>query len=106
MKQGELVREVGVLCLVVVLGAAALCPIVRATWIIAGLTTAGSTPEDRALALGAAVAAAGLCAIVACLVLRLRNYNRDLVEPPALTGPIVIVALGAALALGAAALAR
>jgi hypothetical protein len=61
-------------------------------------------PYDRstgAIALGSLIATAGLSAIVICLVLRLRDNTNDLVEPPALVGPIVVVAIGAALALGA-----
>lgn len=51
--------------------------------------------------LGVTIATTGLSATVICLLLRLRNHDNDMVTPPALTGPIVVVALGAALALGA-----
>ncbi len=54
-----------------------------------------------ATGLGVTIATTGLSATVICLLLRLRNHDNDMVTPPALTGPIVVVALGAALALGA-----
>lgn len=57
-------------------------------------------PRLLALNLGALTTTAGLCAVVICLLLRLREYKNEEV-PPALTGPIVVVALGAALAFGA-----
>lgn len=53
-----------------------------------------------ATGLGVTIATTGLSATLVCLLLRLRDHDNDLVTPPALTGPIVVVAIGAALALG------
>jgi hypothetical protein len=53
------------------------------------------------LALGSLTATAGLSAVVICLLLRLRDHRNDLVTPPSLVGPIVVVTIGAALLLGA-----
>jgi hypothetical protein len=61
----------------------------------------GSALQVLALNLGTLTVTAGLSAAVICLVLRLRNHDNDLVMPPSLVGPIVVVALGTALALGA-----
>lgn len=54
-----------------------------------------------ALSLGALTATSGLCAVAICLLLRLREPKNDEVLPPSLKGPIVVVALGTALAFGA-----
>ena len=64
----------------------------------------GSQTDHRhwlALSLGALTATAGLSAVVICLLLRLREHKTDEIVPPSLTGPLLVVALGTALALGA-----
>lgn len=98
----ETIKAVVVWLAVLALSLAAACPIYRTLYKTAKGFPAIDATRATILAEGSLIANAGLCAVLVCLVLRLRNYRNDLVTPPSLVGPILIVVIGAALALGGA----